>query len=131
MKHVKMAREGKTDTLGRQLVEGYTKRIQRLDKEMAMISGVEAGTGAGTITNKTAAVKIKEADIFLFNFEKNPAAIKNWQGFIEKGNINKLISSIQGSGKKHIPPIEYTKEDAMNILNRIINMDVADSGPVE
>ena len=147
MNYIKMARKGGTDTLGQQLVDGYAKRIQRLDKEMAMISGVEAGTGtgavagtgtgavagtvAGTITNKTAAVKIKEADIFLFNFEKNPAAIKNWQGFIEKGNINKLISSIQGSGKKHNPPIEYTKEDAMNILNRIINMDVADSGPVE
>lgn len=139
MNYIKMARKGGTDTLGQQLVDGYTKRIQRLDKEIAMIRGVEAGTEAGTVvgtvagttTNKTAAVKIKEADIFLFNFEKNPAAIKNWQGLIEKGNINKLISSIQGSGKERNPPIEYTKEDAMNILNRIINMDVADSGPVE
>ena len=143
MNYIKMARKGGTDTLGQQLVDGYTKRIQRLDKEIAMIRGVEAGTEAGTevgteagteagtTTNKTAAVKIKEADIFLFNFEKNPAAIKNWQGLIEKGNINKLISSIQGSGKERNPPIEYTKEDAMNILNRIINMDVADSGPVE
>ena len=125
-----MANAGGTDVFGDQVRNTYAKELQTLEQQVVNIEGEQSDEdqepSGGLLQNNTAtslnnmpANKREEADRFLSNFKQNPGAKQSWQKRIARGDTNKLIESIKRSGKTANPPIEYTTNDALNILNRI------------
>ena len=138
MKHVKMARKGGTDTLGTQLVDGYAKRIQELDKELEMIGGVaetEVDAGVGTVAGSVASAqknsmpanKRQATDIYLTAIKSNPTQVAQFKKFIADGKFEQVIKSIQNSGRAK--GFTYTRGDAMNIINIIETIATPGGGP--
>mgnify|MGYP003674609328 FL=1 len=133
-----MARKGGTDTLGTQLVDGYAKRIQELDKELEMIGGVaetEVDAGVGTVAGSVASAqknsmpanKRQATDIYLTAIKSNPTQVAQFKKFIADGKFEQVIKSIQNSGRAK--GFTYTRGDAMNIINIIETIATPGGGP--
>ena len=127
---IDMIRTGGTDTLGKSILNNLATEVQKLESQVAGIVGETSDTeeepaepieknNTASGSNNMPTNKRQEADKFLSIFKQNLGAKQSWQKRIERGDTNKLIESIKRSGKTANPPIEYTTNDALNILNRI------------